>query len=79
MMRCLPAALGAALVLVFQPNVAVAQSAFLTLPDVSQHARVVQRIGLTDITIDYHRPRARQRKILEAFSPMAKCGAPART
>jgi hypothetical protein len=42
---------------------AEAQSALLTLPDLSQHARVLQRIGLTDITIDYHRPLVRGRKI----------------
>ncbi len=43
--------------------VAHAQSALLKLPDVSQQARVSQRIGLTDITIDYHRPLVRGRKI----------------
>src|SRR3569832_1558116 len=42
---------------------AQAQSALLNLPDASQHARVTQRIGITDITIDYHRPLVRGRKI----------------
>jgi hypothetical protein len=46
-----------------------AQSALLTLPDLSQHARVTQRIGLTDITIDYHRPLAAGRKIFGALEP----------
>src|SRR5258706_3674622 len=45
------------------PTATQAQSAVLKLPDVSQHARVVQRIGLTDITIDYSRPQVRGRKI----------------
>lgn len=40
-----------------------AQSALLNLPDASQHARVSQRIVITDITIDYHRPLVRGRKI----------------
>jgi DUF2911 family protein/tetratricopeptide repeat protein len=40
-----------------------AQSALLNLPRVSQHARITQRIGLTDITIDYSRPQVRGRKI----------------
>ena len=40
-----------------------AQSALLELPDLSQHARVAQRIGLTDIAIDYHRPLVRGRTI----------------
>ena len=43
---------------------AYAQSAVLKLPDISQHARVTQRIGLTDITIDYSRPAVRGRKIV---------------
>ena len=35
----------------------------LTLPEVSQRALVGQRIGLTDITVVYHRPLAGTRKI----------------
>lgn len=34
------------------------QTVDLNLPRVSQHAIITQRIGVTDITIDYHRPRA---------------------
>ena len=48
---------------------ASAQSALLTLPDLSQHARVTQRIGLTDITVDYHRPLVARRKIFGALEP----------
>jgi hypothetical protein len=48
---------------------ALAQSAILTLPDVSQHARVSQRIGLTDLTIDYHRPLAAGRKVFGGLQP----------
>jgi len=46
-----------------------AQSAVLTFPDLSQRARVTQRIGLTDVTIDYHRPLVAGRKIFGALQP----------
>jgi hypothetical protein len=39
------------------------QTILLSLPRVSQRAVVTQRIGLTDITIVYHRPLARGRQI----------------
>src|SRR4051812_23163769 len=55
-----------------------AQSAVLTLPDISQHARVAQRIGLTDVTIDYHRPLVRGRKIfggVQAYGDVWRAGA----
>ena len=42
---------------------AYAQSALLDLPRDSQHARVMQRIGITDISINYHRPLVKGRKI----------------
>ena len=50
------------------PNVLHAQTAtgetlMLTLPRASQHALITQRIGLTDITINYHRPLANGRQI----------------
>lgn len=44
----------------------------LSLPDLSQHARVLQRIGLTDITIDYHAPVTRGRKIFRGLLPYGK-------
>ena len=40
-----------------------AQSALLDLPRDSQHSVVVQRIGITDITINYHRPLVKGRTI----------------
>lgn len=40
-----------------------AQSALLDLPLASQHAIVTQSIGITDITIDYHRPLVKGRTI----------------
>lgn len=39
------------------------QSALLDLPRDSQHAMVMQRIGVTDITINYHRPQVKGRKV----------------
>jgi hypothetical protein len=55
-----------------------AQSALLNLPDASQRARITQRIGITDITIDYHRPLVRGRKIfggLQAYGQVWRAGA----
>ena len=42
-----------------------AQSTILDLPRQSQHALLTQRIGITDVTISYHRPLAGSRKILK--------------
>jgi Protein of unknown function (DUF2911) len=48
---------------------ALAQAPRLTLPDPSPRASVSQRVGLTDITIDYHRPAVNKRKIWGALVP----------
>jgi len=40
-----------------------AQSTVLNLPRDSQHSVLTQRIGITDITIDYHRPLVKGRTI----------------
>ena len=45
------------------------QSFVLDLPLQSQHAKVTQRIGVTDITINYHRPLVNDRKIWGALVP----------
>jgi hypothetical protein len=50
------------------PGFSLAQTAtgetlMLNLPRASQHALVAQRIGITDITINYHRPLANGRQI----------------
>jgi hypothetical protein len=44
----------------------------LDLPDVSQHAVNKQRVGLTDITINYHRPLVNGRKIWGGLVPMGE-------
>ena len=41
----------------------------LTLPDVSQHATVMQQVGMTEINIDYHRPGVKGRQIWGALVP----------
>ena len=35
----------------------------VTIPQVSQHASITQTIGITDITIDYHRPGVNDHEI----------------
>jgi hypothetical protein len=42
---------------------ATGETIMLNLPRASQHARVSQRIGITDITVNYHRPLANGRQI----------------
>lgn len=44
----------------------------LDLPDVSQHAVVKQRVGLTDIKIDYHRPLVNGRKVWGGIVPLGE-------
>jgi tetratricopeptide (TPR) repeat protein len=46
-----------------------AQSALLDLPRDSQHSVVTQRIGITDITISYHRPLVKGRPIWGKLVP----------
>ncbi len=55
--------------LVLTAGLAHAQSAVLDLPRQSQHATVMQRVGLTDITINYHRPLVAGRKIWDGIVP----------
>jgi tetratricopeptide (TPR) repeat protein len=46
-----------------------AQSFVLDLPRPSQHAVITQRIGVTDITINYHRPLVNGRKVWGGLVP----------
>ena len=55
--------------LLFAVTLCSAQSTQLDLPLQSQHAVVTQRIGVTDITINYHRPLANGRKIWGGLVP----------
>ncbi|HWX56611.1 MAG TPA: DUF2911 domain-containing protein [Verrucomicrobiae bacterium] len=49
-----------------------AQSALLDLPRDSQRAVVQQRIGITNITIRYHRPLAKGRNVFGGLEPYGK-------
>lgn len=53
-------------------GVSPAQSFVLDLPAASQRSEISQRIGLTDITIRYHRPLAKDRKIWNGLVPYGK-------
>src|SRR5260370_42014728 len=50
----------------------LAQSFVLDLPRQSQHAVISQRIGITDITISYHRPLVNNRKVWDGLVPYGK-------
>src|SRR5580658_3250395 len=45
------------------------QSTFIQIPQASQRAVLTQRIGLTDVTIVYHRPVAGGRKVFGGIVP----------
>jgi hypothetical protein len=51
---------------------AVSAQSDLKLPDASQAAEVKQRIALTDITVNYHRPLVNGRKIWGGLVPYGK-------
>ena len=51
------------------PTITCAQSFVLDLPRPIQHAVVTQRIGVTDISIDYHRPLVKGRQIWDHVVP----------
>src|SRR5690242_15129716 len=54
------------------PIVCAAQSQVLTVPLKSQGAKVSQTIGVTDITIAYHRPLVGGRVIWDSLVPYGK-------
>lgn len=64
-LKFVPAVLG----LLCVASVCHAQSFVVDLPAPSQHAIVTQRIGLTDITINYHRPLVNGRPIWGKLVP----------
>jgi len=55
--------------LILAASSAVAQSALVDLPRASQHATLMQRVGLTNITINYHRPLVNGRKVWGGLVP----------
>jgi tetratricopeptide (TPR) repeat protein len=58
-----------AVLLLSVPAVCHAQSFVLDLPRPSQHALLTQRIGVTDITINYHRPLVNGRPVWGKLVP----------
>ena len=50
----------------------LAQSFVLDLPRQSQRAEISQTIGITNITINYHRPLAKDRKVWDGLVPYGK-------
>jgi len=57
------------IVMAMASTVSSAQSLVLDLPLPSQRAEVSQRIGITEVTIVYHRPLAKDRKIWGGLVP----------
>ena len=60
------------LLLAALPGMSPAQSFTLDLPLQSQQAQVSQTIGITDITIKYHRPLVNDRKVWDGLVPYGK-------
>ncbi len=54
------------------PGLIAAQSFVLDLPLQSQRAQISQRIGITDVTIKYHRPLVNDRKVWDGLVPYGK-------
>lgn len=59
----------AVLLLAFGSRPAQSQSLVMSTPRASQRATVSQRLGLTDITITYHRPLINGRKVWDGLVP----------
>ena len=59
----------ALLALTVSASAADAQNRTLTTPETSPHARVEQSVGLTDLSVEYHRPAVREREIYGALVP----------
>jgi hypothetical protein len=60
------------LLLAVLSGISPAQSFVLDLPRPSQRAQITQRIGITDITISYHRPLVNGRKVWDGLVPYGK-------
>ncbi|MGB7585785.1 MAG: DUF2911 domain-containing protein [Terriglobales bacterium] len=59
----------AVIALSFGVSSSQAQSALLDIPRQSQHAVVTQRVGITDVTINYSRPLVKKRQIWGKLVP----------
>jgi tetratricopeptide (TPR) repeat protein len=72
MTRTILRGFGFCLLMAAMSGVSSAQSFVLDLPDQSQRAEISQKIGLTNITINYHRPLVKGRKIWDGLVPYGK-------
>lgn len=72
MRRYIPLFLLSLALLITLASPAFAQSVVLNLPRQSQHATVTQRVGITDITVNYHRPTINGRKVWGGLVPYGK-------
>ena len=68
---CLRAAAFCILAASFASALSGAEEKF-EFPDASQHATITQRVGLTDVAIDYSRPNVRGREIFGGLVPYGK-------
>ena len=64
---CIPAAV----LFAIAPALLAAEQEF-QFPDASQHAMVTQRVGLTDVSVNYSRPNVRGREIFGGLVPYDK-------
>ncbi len=69
MLKLLLRALFVVEILLLLGSLGLAQSFVLNLPRPSQHAVITQRIGITDVTINYHRPMVNKRKVWGGLVP----------
>ena len=63
---------GGAIVSTFLPKIVVAAQEHIEFPPASQHGRIKQRIGLTDVEIEYSRPNKNGRRIFGGLLPYGK-------
>lgn len=66
-----PFVIAFAVIALFAPDVVVAQEK-IEFPDASQRAFVRQRVGLTDVEIEYSRPNKNNREIFGGLVPLGK-------
>jgi Protein of unknown function (DUF2911) len=59
-------------ILLVMASLLMGQQTNVTLPQVSQKAKIMQRVGLTDITIVYHSPQVKEREIWGKLIPYDK-------
>src|SRR5881275_2437422 len=72
MIRLILRAMVLSLTMAALSGISTAQSFVMDLPRPSQGAKITQRVGITDITISYHRPLVNDRKVWDGLVPYGK-------